>query len=278
MRLYARKRKRRLVMIRVPALTPRLSSLWLGLITPLYARVGRKLIESVVHSTIVKDQSALRIFKVKPMGVEEAIDRALIHEDNEYAETRWSDALSASGRQDTWGGMRFGTRLVDSRKYSIDIAPSIVFATIEQIGGTTGWYAWNVLWQLRGHLDLLLGGVGMRRGRPHPRTLHVGDPVDFWRVDVNEPGRRLRLRAEMKIPGRAWLEFEVTSTKHGSTIHQIAIFDPVGLLGLLYWYALFPLHHIVFRGMINGIARAAKRTDDAMKNHTIVGHNKHPKS
>jgi uncharacterized protein YbjT (DUF2867 family) len=261
MRAYARCRGRRLLMIHVPALTPYLSSLWLGLVTPLYARIGRKLIESVVHSTVVRDNGALTTFDIRPMGMEAALRRALANEDEQFAATRWSDALSSAGEKRAWGGVRFGTRLVDSRTLSVACTPAVAFAPIERIGGATGWYAWNALWQLRGFLDLLAGGVGMRRGRPAPDSLRVGDTVDFWRVEACERNRVLRLVAEMKLPGRAWLEFEVSENGSGATIRQTAMFDPVGLFGLLYWYGLYPVHQVVFRGMLRGIADAALRMD-----------------
>lgn len=257
MRAYARRRGKRLVMIPVPFLTPYLSSLWLGLVTPLYARIGRKLIESVVHSTVVRDHTALTVFAIQPMGMEEAVQRALMHEDREFAATRWSDALSSAGEKRSWGGVRFGTRLVDSRTALVPVDPGRAFAPIQQIGGTTGWYAWNSLWQMRGYMDLLAGGVGMRRGRPASSELRAGDALDFWRVEAFEPNHLLRLVAEMKVPGRAWLEFEVTGNAKSSTIRQTAIFDPVGLTGLVYWYGLFPVHQLVFQGMLNGIAKAA---------------------
>ena len=257
MREYARQRGLRLRILSVPVLTPYLSSLWLGLVTPLYARVGRKLIESIIHPTVVCDDTALRTFAVRPMGIVEAIRRALAREEQEFAETRWSDALSSSGEPRSWGGGRFGTRLVDSRTVTVAASAAAAFAPIQAIGGETGWYRWNWLWRFRGLLDLLAGGVGMRRGRPHPALLHVGDTVDFWRVEALEPNRRLRLAAEMKLPGRAWLEFEVTAAGPSTTIRQTAIFDPVGWLGRAYWYALFPLHQVVFAGMLRGIAREA---------------------
>jgi len=258
MREYARQRGLPLHILTVPVLTPYLSSLWLGLVTPLYARVGRKLIESIVHPTIVEDPAALEVFALRPMGISEAVRRALAHEEQELWETRWSDALSSAGDPRSWGGVRFGPRLVDSRTRSVSVPPAAAFAPIEVIGGGVGWYAWNWLWQLRGFLDLLVGGVGMRRGRPHPTRLRVGDTLDFWRVEVIEPGRRLRLAAEMRLPGRAWLEFEVTGEGSGTTIRQTAIFDPVGWLGRAYWYSLFPMHQLVFGGMLRGIARAAE--------------------
>ncbi|MGD9899641.1 MAG: SDR family oxidoreductase [Calditrichaceae bacterium] len=257
MQVYARQRNLRLRMIPVPVLTPYLSSLWLGLVTPLYARIGRKLIESIVHSTVVRDSSALKILPVRPIGVEESVRRALASDEKDYAETRWSDALSSAGELPSWGGVQFGSRLIDSRTMSVDASPESAFKPIQRIGGETGWYAWNWLWQLRGFMDLLMGGVGMRRGRPHPKNLRVGDTVDFWRVEVFEANKRLRLSAEMKLPGRAWLEFDVTNDGSAATIRQTAIFDPVGLPGRAYWYALYPLHQLVFTGMLKGIANAA---------------------
>jgi uncharacterized protein YbjT (DUF2867 family) len=259
MREYARQRGLPLRLLTVPVLTPYLSSLWLGLVTPLYARVGRKLVESIVHPTVVTDDAALRVFDVRPVGIAEAIRRALAREDRELAETRWSDAISAAGEPRSWGGVVFGTRLVDSRAVTVSAPAAAAFAPIQRIGGDTGWYRWNALWRLRGFLDLLVGGVGMRRGRRHPVELHVGDAVDFWRVEIFEPGRRLRLAAEMRLPGRAWLEFEVTGDAPRTTIRQTALFDPWGWRGRLYWYALYPVHELVFAGMLRALARAAAR-------------------
>ncbi|MSR20465.1 MAG: SDR family oxidoreductase [Gemmatimonadetes bacterium] len=258
MREYARQRGLRRWIVPVPVLTPRLSSLWLGLVTPIYARVGRKLIDSMQHPTVVTDTRALQAFDIRPGGFREAIAAALRNEDSELAETRWSDALSSSGTINGWFGMRFGERLIDSRVVEVQAAPESVFGPIERIGGRTGWYAADWLWQLRGILDLLAGGVGMRRGRNDPTRLRVGDTLDCWRVEAIEPNRRLRLAAEMKLPGRAWLEFEVDSNgRGGSILRQTAIFDPVGVAGRLYWYSVFPLHLIVFGGMLRGIARRA---------------------
>ncbi|RPI67189.1 MAG: SDR family oxidoreductase, partial [Ignavibacteriae bacterium] len=254
---YARQRGLRRWMIPVPFLTPRLSSLWLGLVTPLYARVGRKLVDSLRHSTVVRDPSAFRLFPIRPIGVRDAIASALRNEDAGFAQTRWSDALSAGGAPRSWGGARFGNRLVDSRVVNVDAAPSDVFAAVESIGGDTGWYYGNWLWSVRGWIDLLIGGVGIRRGRRDPRHVLVGDALDCWRVESIQPGTRLRLSAEMKLPGRAWLEFEVLPHNGGSTLRQTATFDPLGLWGLAYWYGIWPLHQFVFAGMLRGIARAA---------------------
>ncbi len=262
MREYARQRGLRRVMIPVPVLTPRLSSLWLGLVTPLYARVGRDLIESICHETVVRDDAARRDFAIDPVGVRKAIADTLTFEDRESAETRWSDAISAGGTDpgifSNYGGVRRGRRLVDSREREVDMPPAAAFAPIRRIGGARGWYAFDTLWRLRGFIDLLVGGVGLRRGRHDPEQLRVGDTVDWWRVETYEPDHLLRLRAEMKLPGRAWLEFEVRPTDRGSAIRQTAVFDPSGLLGLLYWYGIYPLHAAVFRGMLAGLSRAAR--------------------
>jgi len=231
----------------------------LGLVTPIYARVGRKLIESMRNPTLVRDKSALTIFNIQPMGLREAVERALHHENLEYAATFWSDSLSSSGKPAPWGGVRFGTRLVDSRTTQVSVPPALAFAPIQRIGGSSGWYFANLLWQVRGFFDLLVGGVGLRRGRRDPITLVVGDALDFWRVESFEPDRRLSLVAEMKVPGRAWLQFEVEPNDRGSVIRQTAILDPAGLSGLLYWYALYPIHYCIFQGMLHQIAAIAQR-------------------
>jgi uncharacterized protein YbjT (DUF2867 family) len=258
MREYARQRGLRRAMLPVPVLTPWLSSLWLGLVTPLYARIGRKLIDSIRHSTVVRDDSALEAFHVVPGDIRSAVARALENENRVFAETRWSDALSASSSgQSSFGGVRFGPRLIDSRSITARASSADIFTAVRRIGGETGWYAYNGLWQLRGWIDLLLGGAGMRRGRAHVDQLRVGDTVDCWRVIGLEPDRKLRLAAEMRLPGRAWLEFEVSNCGHVSHIRQTAIFEPSGVAGLLYWYGIYPFHALVFRGMLKGIVRSA---------------------
>ncbi len=255
MREYARIRGLRRIMIRVPVLTPRLSSLWLGLVTPVYARVGRELIDSVRNATLADDQTAKELFGIQPRGIRAAIERALVNEDREFAETRWSDALS-SGSTQSWGGGKFGSRIVDNRTVEVPHSARQAFRPIRRIGGEVGWYYADWLWRLRGFLDLLVGGVGARRGRRNPENLAPGETLDFWRVESYEPDRLLRLYAEMKLPGRAWLQFEVQPQAGRSKIYQTAIFDPVGVFGLLYWYALYPLHQFVFRGMLRGIVAA----------------------
>lgn len=254
MREYARQRGLRRVMIPVALLTPWLSSLWLGLVTPIYARIGRRLFTSLRHETVVRDDRALRDFAVRPRGLREAIARALVNEDREYAQSRWFDALSSKGRLQKFPGA--SARLVDARSAESTASPQGLFAEVAALGGDHGWpYQW--LWVLRGVLDQLAGGVGMRRGRPQGRPLRVGDALDFWRVEVLEPGRRLRLQAEMRLPGRAWLEFEVVERPGGSRLTQTAVFEPLGLGGLLYWYALVPVHAVIFAGMTRRLARKA---------------------
>ncbi|MEQ9408029.1 MAG: SDR family oxidoreductase [Fuerstiella sp.] len=259
MREYARQRGLRRLMIPVPFLSARLSSLWLGLVTPVYARIGRKLVESLKNPTVVNDPSALEAFPLRPMSLSAAIGRALANEDHEFAITRWQDAVSSSQQPRRFGGKQFGNRLVDCRSLAVAVSPEQAFAPVQRIGGKVGWYYGNFLWRLRGLIDLMLGGPGLRRGRRHPVDLAVGDTLDCWRVERIDPPRILRLQAEMRLPGRAWLEFAVTKTETGSEITQTAMFDPVGLFGLAYWYGIWPLHQLVFAGMLRRIAAAAEK-------------------
>lgn len=258
MKEYGRQRSLKRLIMPVPVLSPGLSSLWLGLITPLYARVGRKLIESIRHETTVHNNSALRTFSVKPMSIREAIARALKNEDHEFAATRWSDASSLAVRRN-WGGARFGNRLIDSRNREVSVSCDEAFAVIQRIGGKNGWFFADWLWQLRGFLDLLVGGVGMRRGRRDSEKLNIGEVVDCWRVEQFESGKLLRLVAEMKLPGRAWLTFEVTPVVDGCRITQTATYDPVGLSGLAYWYLIWPIHQLVFSGMLREISKRCEK-------------------
>ncbi len=256
MREYARQVGLRRAMVRVPFATPRISGLWLSVVTPVYASIGRALIESLRHDTLVGDGSAREVFSmIRPRGFRQAIERALANEDRDFAETRWSDALSAyQGRH--WGGVTFGQRAVASRKIKVAASPEQTFAPIQRIGGRTGWYYANGFWRLRGLLDQVVGGAGLRRGRRDPVRLAVGDTLDFWRVEAFEQDRLLRLRAEMRTPGRIWLQFEVDSDQAGTTLHQTAIFDPHGLAGRAYWYALYPVHYLIFKGMLRRIGQA----------------------
>jgi hypothetical protein len=256
MREYATQRGLRRRVIRIPMITPRASRVLLGLLTPVYGRVAAAMVESLRNETIVTGPAAQADLGVRGRGLTAAIERALVNEDKEFAETRWSDALPQQPLG--WGGMAFGRRLVASRVVRVDRNRQEAFEPIQRIGGTTGWYAANWFWRLRGILDTLRGGVGLRRGRRDPHDLRAGDTVDFWRVERVEPGRLLRLAAEMKIPGRLWLQFEVDSLEHESLIRQTTVFDPAGYVGLAYWYLLYPIHHRVFSGMLRGIQRAMR--------------------
>lgn len=260
LRAYARAIGLRRFFIRVPVLTPRLSSLWLGLVTPVYARVGRELVEGLKAPTVVDDDRALQMFPIRPMGMDEQIARALLNEDSEFAETRWSDAMSSLGQEELpWGGARRGSRMVDARSAFVPVSPHRAFAPIQRIGGEQGWYHADWMWELRGLLDLPFGGAGTRRGRRDPEHLAVGETLDFWRVEAIEPDRLLRLHAEMALPGRAWLQFEVREVPNGTVIHQTALYDPRGVFGRVYWYAVWPFHKFVFGGMLKNICAAARR-------------------
>jgi hypothetical protein len=255
MREYARQRNLRRPIVRIPLITPRASRLFLGVLTPRHGRIVGAMIDSLRNETVVCDPTADEAFSVEPRGLSDAIKRALAAEDRELAEMRWSQAPTSTSKL-RLGGTRFGRRMVSSRAVRVNRRANIAFEPIERIGGANGWYALNWFWTLRGLLDELRGGVGLRRGRPHPRELRVGDAVDFWRVDHVEPGCRLLLCAEMKIPGRLWLEFEVEPETEGSRIHQTTVFDPAGYVGRAYWYLLYPVHNNIFRAMLHGLRRA----------------------
>jgi hypothetical protein len=235
---YARQRGLKRLILPVPFLTPRLSSLWLGLVTPLYVGVGRKLIDSIRHPTVVTDLSALSEFKVRPMGYREAID----------------SVLGAEDRVDVWASSRF----VYSLAITVSASPEQAFAPIRRIGGSTGWYYAEWLWRLRGIVNIWMGGPGLNPGRRHPDQLEAGDIVDCWQVEACDANQRLLLAARMKLPGRAWLEFRVDGKGSNSVIRQTAVFDPRGLMGRAYWYASYPVHRILFAGMLKRIGRVAQ--------------------
>lgn len=262
MREYARQRGLRRRLVPVPFLSPSASRLFLGLLTPVYGRVAGAMVDSLRNETVVNSAKALETFPVTPRPLSDAIARALINEDREFAETRWSDAF-APGQPLRWTGRTFGRRFVSSRSAHVRRPPACAFQPIRRIGGKTGWYATEWFWKARGLLDTLRGGVGLRRGRRDPVDLRVGDTVDFWRVERFERDRVLRLAAEMKIPGRLWLQFEVDPDHNGgSHLRETTVFDPAGYVGLIYWYLLCPVHQVVFGRMLHGIARAAQVPTD----------------
>lgn len=255
MQEYARQMGLRRWIIRVPFLSLSLSSRWLTLITPVYAVIGRRLIASARNPSVVRDTTALRVFPIRPMTIRQAITRALGNEDQQLAETRWSDSrgFASPAREPA-------TLLVNEQTIRVPLNAMDAFAPIRRIGGDRGWYFGNTLWRVRGLIDLIMGGVGMRRGRRDPEIPHPGSTLDFWRVETYEPGKRLRLFAEMKVPGLAWLEFSATKQGSDTVIVQRAEFEPRGKMGVLYWYLLAPVHEVMFRGMLRRIAAEAIRS------------------
>lgn len=268
MREYARQRNLKRVMVPVPVLTPRLSGLWLRLVAPQYARIGEKLIDSLKNDTVVQDIGALQAFSIRPMGVREAVSRALEREDLEFSRILWSDLLSLKKIGRRWGGAVFGNRIVFTRRREVPVSAREAFRPIQRIGGRTGWYFADWLWRLRGWMDRMVGGPGMAPGRHDPEILSVGELLDCWKVDYLEPDRELLLSAQLKLPGRAWLQFEVTEKGSGSMICETAVFDPAGLPGYLLWYAFYPFHKIIFIGMLRNIAREAVRNSRAARGTT----------
>lgn len=242
----------------VPILTPWLSSWWIHLVTPVSAKVARPLAEGLKNRVVCGDDEAQRLMPQKLLHVHSAISESITALATRSVETSWLDAGPMPGDPD-WSG---GKICRDRRETTIDASPAKVYRALCRIGGKNGWYAANRLWALRGIIDRLLGGPGSRKWRKNPEELGYGETVDFWRVSDIEPGRRLQLSAEMKLPGIAQLEFEITPDDQGrTTLVQLARFKPRGLLGLMYWYSLLPLHGVVFHGMLTGIRRRAECSD-----------------
>ena len=248
---------KRVRIITVPVLTPRLSSYWLNLVTSVPMSIARPLVEGLRNDVITTDQRIRAWIPVAPMTFREAVERALAEDRAGPLASRWTGAAGGVASKSL---PRPSAILRDERTLTSNASPAAVFAAVEQIGGTTGWYYANWLWRLRGAIDRLLGGVGMRRGRRDPIAVALGDAIDFWRVEEVVPGQRLRLRAEMKVPGEATLEFEVGTAPGGTgaVLIQRAEFDPRGGWGRAYWAALRPVHALVFRGLAEGVVRAAE--------------------
>jgi uncharacterized protein YbjT (DUF2867 family) len=255
MREYARQRKLRRRVLPMPVRTARAWRLFLGMLTPTHGRVAATMLESLRNETVVSDPAAGEAFAVRPRGLSEAIECVLTGEDHEFADTSWGDVLPEA-RSSRWGGIRVRRRMVTSRVEPVQAPPHEVFAPIQRIGGQTGWYGVDWFWRLRGWLDELRGGDGMRRGRRDPHNIHVGDRIDFWRVERVVSDRRLLLVAEMRIPGRLWLQFDIEGDDRRTEIRQTTVFDPAGSVGLVYWYLLYPVHHTVFKAMLHGLKRA----------------------
>lgn len=250
----------------VPVLSPTLSSHWVGLITPVPRSLARPLVESLRNTVVARDHDIASYIPDPPdglIGYERSVQLALTRIQELDVPTRWSSASTAEAPSSSlpsdpdWAG---GSLYVDEREREVSAAPDALWSVIEGIGGDNGWYSFPLGWRVRGWIDRLWGGPGLRRGRRDPQDLLVGDSLDFWRVEELDDGRLLRLRAEMRLPGLAWLEMSVGSTEGGTTtFHQRALFHPHGLAGQLYWWAVFPFHGLVFGSMQRNIAKAAER-------------------
>ncbi|WP_413115740.1 SDR family oxidoreductase [Streptomyces sp. CY1] len=257
---------RRRLVAPVPVLTPRLSSLWVGLVTPVPGAIARPLVESLRHEVVCAERGIVRYVPDPPggpLGVDRALELALRRVRDAKVATRWSSAATPGASSDPlptdpdWAG---GSLYQDRRVRAVDASPEDVWRVVEGIGGENGWYSMPLAWALRGWIDTLVGGVGLRRGRRDAAHLRVGDSLDFWRVEEVLPPRLLRLRAEMRLPGLAWLEMTVGRDARGRTVYrQRALFHPRGLAGHLYWWSVAPFHALVFGGMARNIAARAEK-------------------
>jgi uncharacterized protein YbjT (DUF2867 family) len=256
---FARVRGLRRVIVPVPVLAPKLAALWVGLVTPIPNRMAVPLIEGVVHPVVADTSPTRRVFpNVDPIPYPKAVERALANTEAEAVTTRWSGALGAMPEHELTSekGM-----VRETRTRHCKASPESVFDVVASLGGQRGWLFWNWAWSIRGLLDRLMGGPGLRRGRRHPTKLIPGDAVDFWRVEAADRPSLLRLRAEMKVPGKAWLQWEMVPETDGTRLVQTALFAPKGLTGTLYWNALYPVHKIMFSGLIDRVvARTLENT------------------
>ncbi len=263
MQQYAQVRCLRRSLISIPVLSPRLSSYWVNLITPIPASIARPLMLGLCNEVVVKSSLAHDLFpQIIPIPYIQAVRLALGRLDQGTVETMWSDALSAVP-QGTPAAVRLTIQegfMVERRVAKVAAQPSTIFFVVNSLGGKRGWLALNWAWRLRGWIDQLLGGVGMRRGRPEGRALRVGDGIDFWRVENVEIDRQLRLRAEMKLPGLAWLQFDIKPLAFGKTeLIQTAFFAPKGLWGTLYGWLSYPIHRLIFSKMLRAIVHEAEK-------------------
>lgn len=250
--------------IDVPVLTPRLSAYWVNMMTPVPAGIAFPLIEGLTSETICEDDRIRRLIPMELTGFDEAVRRALDRIRRNQVASRWTNA-GARGRPVPLPFDPDAFPIKDRQVVEADAPAESLFERVQCIGGNVGWYYADALWQARGWMDRAIGGVGLRRGRRDPVQVWTGDAIDFWRVGDFQPGRRLLLHAEMKVPGDAWLEFAVRALDNGrSELTQTAYFRPTPLWGRMYWYALYPLHERIFRGMALNIAHAAEQAARAV--------------
>jgi len=258
----------RRIIVPVPVLTPTLSSHWVGVVTPVPATIARPLVESLRHEVVCAEKDIEAYIPDPPGGLttfDRSIALALKRVKDADVATRWSSASTPGAPAEPlptdpdWSG---GSLYTDVRSKTSEVTPASLWRVIEGVGGDNGWYSFPLAWEIRGWMDRAVGGVGLRRGRRSPKTLMVGEAVDFWRVEEVVPEKLLRLRAEMKMPGLAWLEFTVSIDEHAKTVYgQRATFFPRGLAGHAYWWAVFPAHGIVFGSMLRNITKRAAQLD-----------------
>ncbi len=242
----------------VPYFSPRLSSRWIHLVTPIPASIAQPLVEGLFNEVVVRDDAARRLFpQIVPIGYDVAVRRALDRYGSTGPATTWFDAFDVKTLPGEFSGSAQGM-LIDRRERRSTASADDLFRVFSSLGGAKGWLYADWLWELRGVLDRLVGGIGTRRGRRSAETLRLGDAVDFWRVEAYRPHELLRLRAEMKLPGYAWLEFEAIGAEDGSSLRQTAFFEPRGAFGLLYWYGVLPFHELIFGNMATRIVREAE--------------------
>lgn len=258
MAIYAKILGKKRLMISVPVLTPNLSSKWLGLVTPVYARVGKKLIESLKSDSIIDSNDNISEFKITPIGIKESLIRTNtdINKHSE-PESRWYDSISSGISEFNLNDQtNYKHKYIDTRQITLHVEPLKVFEPINKIGGDNGWYFADLLWNIRGWIDLAVGGVGLRRRtRRNSEQFIVGDTLDWWRISESKQNQFVRLEAEMKLPGKAWLEFEVWEEKEGTILSQTAGFNTNSIFGRIYWIGLLPLHKIIFQGMLKRISK-----------------------
>jgi uncharacterized protein YbjT (DUF2867 family) len=252
------------LIIPVPVLTPGLSSHWVGLVTPVPASIARPLVESLRHEVVCHENDIASYLPDPPgglLGFDEAVRRALTQVREANVDTRWSEASYPGISAQPWPGdpaWTGGTLYRDVREQHVHAPPEAVWGVLDSIGGEHGWYSFPLAWWVRGAMDRAVGGVGLRRGRRNPDRLAVGDVVDFWRVEERIPDQLLRLRAEMRLPGLAWLEFSLQPSGGGTVLRQRALFHPRGLAGHAYWKGIAPFHGVVFGSMIRNISAASE--------------------
>ncbi len=254
---YAQVRGLPRLIVPLPVLAPGLAALWVGLVTPIPNCLAVPLVRGMVSPVVGDTGRARALFPhIRPMPYRDAVEAALAKTRQQEVPTRWSDAL---GRDETFRLEDREGLVREVRTRLVDATPEAVFRVFASLGGDRGWLVWNWAWRLRGFMDRLAGGPGLRRGRRHPQELLPGEAVDFWRVEELDPPRLLRLRAEMRLPGRAWLQWETREEEGRTRLIQAALFAPTGFLGWAYWYGSYLLHAVIFRGMVDAIAREASR-------------------